>query len=56
VQVVTADSEVVFEDHRLEEFVFHETGACAAVRGVVYDFPTGARFELPADATDVTFW
>ena len=50
------ESEVLFEGHELAEFLFHESGACAAVRGTVHDFPTGARFELPADATELVFW
>jgi hypothetical protein len=56
VQIVMDQNVVVFEEHAVREFVFHETGLCGFVRGFVHDFPTGTRTALPADATHVMFW
>jgi hypothetical protein len=56
VQILMPESEVDFEDHHVSEFVFHESGLCAVVRGFVHDFPSGVRTELPPDASQVTFW
>ena len=56
VQVILANGEVAFPDHRLDEFVFHESGLCGAVRGAVHDFQARTRFELPTDASQLIFW
>jgi hypothetical protein len=56
VQVILPEREVVFENHEGDEFVFHESGRCAIVRGTAHDFPTDERTPLPGDATQVVFW
>jgi len=56
VQVVLPDQTIAFEDHQKSEFVFHETGLCGAVRGVVHDFPTGKQTPLPPGVRQVLFF
>jgi hypothetical protein len=56
VQVVLARTDVIYENTRVDEFLFQSTGRCGLVRGMVDDFPTGVRTPLPSGATQVTFW
>jgi hypothetical protein len=56
VQIILDNGGLLFPFHQKSEFIFHESGLCAFVRGYVHDFPTGFQIPLPADATNVMFW
>ena len=55
-QVITPAGETIFENTLETEVLFDESGACGVSRGVAHDFVARVRAELPADASQVTFF